>query len=193
MDIIQKEATVGDKKISYIFRQSSRAKRMRLTVRPDGAVLLTVPVRFSKFAAEQFLVEKAEWVISKLDHFSSLPPVAPILHHGRRDYLKHKEVARGVITAKIEQFGQLYGYSCGNISVKNQRSCWGSCSRKGNLNFNYKILFLPESLQNYIIVHELCHLRELNHSPKFWQLVAQTIPDHKVIRKELRSSGLSFR
>ena len=193
MEKLKKQVILCGRRMEYMLRQSSRAKRMRLTVRRDGTVALTVPARFSELAAERFLREKAGWVMSKVDYFGKLLPVAPILHHGRRDYLKHKEAARAVIEAKVRQFGALYGYSHGRISVKNQKSCWGSCSRRGNLNFNYKLLFLPEKLQDYVIIHELCHLKELNHSQKFWGLVAQTVPNHGAIRKELRASGLNFR
>ncbi len=177
MEKLKKQVTLRGRHVEYVFRQSSWAKRMRLTVRRDGMVALTVPMRFSERVAEQFLREKAGWVISKIDYFGTLPPEVPHEHHGRRDYLKHREAARAVIEAKVEQFGALYDYPYGRISVKNQKSCWGSCSRRGNLNFNYRLLFLPKKLQDYVIVHELCHLKELNHSKKFWELVAQTVPD----------------
>ena len=191
---MEKEIISGNGKINYLFRRSSRARRVRLTVKRDGRVLLTAPVRISESVAENFLREKAVWVISKLNHFAALPsvPVEFASHRGRKDYLKHREEARAVIEVKVAQFGILYGYPYGRISIKNQKSCWGSCSRKGNLNFNYKILFLPERLQDYVIVHELCHLKEMNHSRKFWELVAQTVPDHVARRRELRKSGLNF-
>ena len=72
------------------------------------------------------------------------------------------------------------------VSIKDQKTCWGSCSRKGNLNFNYKLLFLPEHLQDYVIVHELAHLVELSHSRRFWAVVAGVLPDWRVRRRELR-------
>jgi predicted metal-dependent hydrolase len=87
----------------------------------------------------------------------------------------------------------IYGYRFNRVSIRNQKTCWGSCSRKGNLNFNYRILFLPERTQNYIIAHELSHLAEFNHSKKFWALVARTSPEYAAIRKELRRSGMGFR
>jgi len=66
------------------------------------------------------------------------------------------------------------------------RSRWGSCSVSGNLNFNYKLIHLPEDIAEYIVAHELCHLAEFNHSKKFWELVSKTIPDHKLRRKRLK-------
>lgn len=103
-----------------------------------------------------------------------------------RHYRTHKEVARSSILAKIKRYNEVYQYRLGRVSIRNQKTRWGSCSKRGNLNFNYKILFLEEPFADYIVVHELCHLQELNHSQRFWNLVAQVFPNHKSIRNELR-------
>ena len=105
-----------------------------------------------------------------------------------KHYRTYKEQARRVILQKVEQYIAFYGFQLGRISIRNQRTRWASCSEKGNLNFSYKILFLPDQLSDYIVVHELCHLRELNHSTRFWELVAKTFPDYKERRKALRNS-----
>src|SRR3989344_7375520 len=109
---------------------------------------------------------------------------------GVRSYRKHKETARMVIAQKIKKYNEVYQYRLARISIRNQKTRWGSCSKSGNLNFNYKILFLEEQLADYIVVHELCHLQELNHSQKFWNLVAQVFPNHKQLRGELRRKVL---
>ena len=111
----------------------------------------------------------------------------------RKNYLNNKEQARAVIMQKVLQFNAQLGYEYNRVSIKNQKTCWGSCSRKKNLNFNYKLLFLPERLQDYVIVHELAHLKEFNHSKNFWALVANIIPDHQEARKELRRAGVLSR
>jgi len=102
-------------------------------------------------------------------------------------YIKNKERAREIVRQKLNNFNNTYGFTYNRVSIKNQRTKWGSCSSKGNLNFNYKIVFLPEHLANYLIVHELCHLKELNHSKSFWLLVEKTIPDYKKCKKELKA------
>ena len=84
-------------------------------------------------------------------------------------------------------YGVRHGMVVGRIAIRNQKSRWGSCSKKGNLNFNYKILFLPPDIVDYIIVHELCHLRQFDHSPKFWALVGETIPNYQQLRARLRA------
>lgn len=107
----------------------------------------------------------------------------------REEYLKHKERARGLVQGKVEEFCKMYGFKAGKVSVRNQRTRWGSCSKKGNLNFNYKIALLPEKLADYIVVHEVCHLGEFNHSRNFWNLVARAAPDYLQLRAELKKLG----
>ncbi len=110
-----------------------------------------------------------------------------IKRSSKRTYIKDKEIARARVHQKLEHFNQYYGFTWGRVAIRNQRSRWGSCSKKGNLNFNYRIVYLPEELQDYIIVHELCHLRMFNHSKAFWALVGEVIPDYKIRRKALKS------
>jgi predicted metal-dependent hydrolase len=108
------------------------------------------------------------------------------MRRNRRQYLAVKEDARRLVHERIAHFNQSYGFAVGKIFIKNHKSRWGSCSVKGNLNFNYKIALLPPELADYIVVHELCHLREFNHSPRFWRLVEEAIPDHPARRRALR-------
>ncbi len=103
-------------------------------------------------------------------------------HH----YLAHKESARALITERVRHFNTHYGVAVGKIAIRNQRSRWGSCSKKGNLNFNYKLAFLSEELRDYVIVHEICHIKEFNHGHDFWNLVAQQVPEHRALNKRLR-------
>jgi predicted metal-dependent hydrolase len=101
-------------------------------------------------------------------------------------YHAHKERARVLVHARLAYFNQFYGFALRKVFIKNMRSRWGSCSELGNLNFNYRLLFLPNDVVDYIIVHELCHLAHFNHSPQFWELVSVTIPEHKALRRMLR-------
>ena len=97
-----------------------------------------------------------------------------------------RKQAREIAVQKVEFFNQHYGLEYKRIFIKNQKTRWGSCSSKGNLNFNYRIATLPAELQDYLIVHELCHLREMNHGANFWKLVEEQIPDYKLLSKQLR-------
>ena len=105
----------------------------------------------------------------------------------------HKEYARACIMRRLVHWHTIYGYTYGRVAIRNQSSRWGSCSRKGNLNFNYRIAFLSPELMDYVIVHELCHLKEFNHSQNFWDLVGQEIPEYKKIRNSLRMIPLHLK
>ena len=104
----------------------------------------------------------------------------------RKQYLKVRDAARALVHSRVAHFNRHYGFKIKKIFIKNHKSRWGSCSEKGNLNFNYKLLYLPSAISDYIIVHELCHLAEFNHSPRFWSLVVRTIPNYEELKRELR-------
>jgi hypothetical protein len=106
-------------------------------------------------------------------------------------YLEHKEAARALVHARLAHFNQFYGFTYGSVAIRDQRSRWGSCSSAGNLNFNYRIALLPPHLSDYVIVHELCHRGEFNHSQRFWDLVARVMPDYLALRAELKAIRLS--
>ncbi len=102
----------------------------------------------------------------------------------------HKDGAKELALSRLEYFNQFYNLKYNSVKIKSTKTRWGSCSSKGNLNFSYKIALLPEHLADYLIVHELCHLEEFNHSEDFWNLVAKTIPDFSKRRKDLRKIKL---
>ncbi len=171
----------------YTLKQSARARRMRITVRCDASVVLTVPRFFSQNKAEKFLLEKTKWILKKVAYFQKLGPVVRRSSGGVGDYKKLKQQARALVHQKIAEINKFYNFSFNRVCIKNHKSRWGSCSKKGNLNFNYKIIHLPLELAEYIVVHELCHLKELNHSARFWALVAKAAPDYKDRRKKLKA------
>ena len=87
----------------------------------------------------------------------------------------------------LAHYGARHGIVVGSIAIRNQKSRWGSCSKKGNLNFNYKLVFLPPELRDYVIVHEICHVKEFNHGKPFWALVGEAVPDYREMRRRLRN------
>jgi len=171
--------------VKYNLKRSKRAKRMRIAVFCDGRVVVTVPKFLKDNIVAEFLTQKKNWIVQKINKFLQHPRRV-VRARTKRDYKRYKDEALNLLLERIEYFNQLYGYKYNKISVKNQKSRWGSCSRKGNLNFNYKILFLSEEARDYIVVHELCHLNEFNHSKKFWDLVKKVIPNFREIRKSLK-------
>jgi len=97
-----------------------------------------------------------------------------------------REQARAIVHARLAHFNHFYNFSYNKVFIKNQRTRWGSCSSNRNLNFNYRIINLAPELQDYLIVHELCHLQEFNHGQAFWNLVGLQIPNYKVVRTQLK-------
>jgi predicted metal-dependent hydrolase len=176
----------------YTVRQSKRAKRVRLAVYFDGSVIVTTPLGVQSSVIEKFFHDKKQWVLDKLNLFQHANKKG-VRTFSRRDYLANKDKVLALVSERIEFYNGIYGFSFHKIFIKNQKTRWGSCSQKKNLNLNYKIAFLPPVQRDYIIVHEMCHLREFNHSHKFWSLVAMTFPDYSEIRKELRDHGLFYK
>ncbi len=171
---------------SYTVRKSRRAKQVRITVKKDGNVVVTLPHSAGFSIAQQAVTTKAQWIYRKIRQYA----IRKNTRSGsltKKDYLKYKEEARKLVHHRLEYFNTEYGFHYKNVSIRDQKTRWGSCSSKKNLNFNYKILFLTQEQQDYIIIHELCHLQELNHSPRFWKLVSRLVPNYNILRKEIRN------
>ena len=177
-------------------RESISAKYLCVTVYPDGKVVVTKPKRVSKEKVRRFVEERREWiekhqasVLRRLKR-DGVPYEMPQLRRGTKAYREAVEKARSLVKERLQHFSSIYGKELGKkygrVSIRNQKTRWGSCSKEGNLNFNYKIVHLPPELADYIIAHELCHLKEMNHSERFWTLVEKAIPDRKKAQKEFR-------
>jgi len=172
--------------INYTIKNSRRTRTMRLAVYADGRVCVTKPNFLSANLAKRFVEQKIEWIKKRLDILKN-SPLPRLAVKNREDYLMRREDARKLVSERLAHFNQFYNFTYQRVSIRDTRTRWGSCSRRGNLNFSYRLLDLTPENINYIIVHELCHLREFNHSPRFWLLVSQTIPDYRLRRRELRS------
>ena len=188
---MKKQIEIGNKNIEYTLKVSRRARMMRLAVYRGGDFVVTAPQSASENVIERFIIKKSRWVTDKINYFKQFP-TKTLAKSNRADFLKHKESALKLAKRRTEYFNGIYKFKFNKINIRNQKTRWGSCSTKGNINFNYKIALLPEKLSDYIIVHELCHLGEFNHSRKFWNLVAKTVPDYLEIKRELRQKGISF-
>jgi predicted metal-dependent hydrolase len=173
----------------YILKTSARSRRISIAISRDEGVVVTVPPKTREEVIEKFLETKADWIRKTLARFDAMgPPLLPTAKRG--DYARYKQQALALAAARVGYWNRQYGFRVNSIGIRNQKTRWGSCSRKANLNFNYKIALLPQAHADYIIVHEICHLKEMNHSPKFWALVEKTIPNHRVLRKQLRTNSL---
>jgi predicted metal-dependent hydrolase len=181
---MKREIVLGDKKVTYTVRVSTRARYMRMTVGDEGLIVTLPHPRYEKFI-DHFFREKTSWIIRQLKRFEELQKKEKI-YYSKEDYQKRKKEVLNLIIKRVEFFNSLYNFHYRNISIRNQTSVWGSCTRAGNLQFNYKLIYMPPKVLDYVVVHEICHLKEHNHSSRFWDLVSKTVPDHKAIRKLLR-------
>lgn len=198
---MQKEINIAGREINYQIKKYKLSKSLRLSIRPclerevgcekDSGlkILVTIPYRIKESEAEKFIQQKSAWIIEKLDELKVFKS-EPLTVASKKDYRKEKERARKIITQRVQYFGKLYGFKFERIAIRAQRTRWGSCARNGNLNFNYKLIHLPEEIMDYIIVHELCHLDQMNHSKKFWFLVSEIIPNYRELRRELKKINI---
>jgi predicted metal-dependent hydrolase len=182
---MKRQIQIDKDKIEYTLKKSGRTRRLKLAVYCDGDFVVTAPRSLDENVIEEFIISKARWIIERIRRFKD-NPVRNLANGSEKEYREHKAEALALAEGRIGYYNKFYGFSFNRIAIKNQKTRWGSCSKKKNLNFNYKIALLPPELSDYIIVHELCHLQEFNHSKEFWSLVGKTIPDYPERRRELR-------
>ena len=151
-------------------------------------VIVRAPLRLSKAEIERFVASKADWINKHLEaakqrqRVSVQPFTAAEIH-------QLTDAALQDIPQRVRKYTAIIGVTAGRITIRNQKTRWGSCSSKGNLNFNCLLMLCPEEVRDYVVVHELCHRKELNHSPHFWNEVARVMPDYGVRRKWLKENG----
>lgn len=171
----------------------SRRKTMAVEIKRDGQIIVRVPNRVSRVAAEKFLEEKSEWIdktLAKIKEKEESRETLP--KFTQKELYIIKKRAKQEIPFLVEEYASVMGVTYEHISIRAQKTVWGSCTADGNLNFNCLLVLLPERLIRYVVVHELCHRKEMNHSQKFWQEVEKILPDYKELRKQLKDEGEAY-
>ncbi len=157
---------------------------MALQVKRDGRVVVRCPLWVSDEEAERFAGEHREWIDRHLEEVLRKKEEQTVYTQEQvKEYRRH---ARWMLAQKTWQWARKMDVTYGKITIRQQATRWGSCSGKGNLNYNWKLVLLPEELADYVVVHELAHRREMNHSPRFWKIVEEQLPDYRERRKRLR-------
>lgn len=166
----------------------SNRKTLAIQVTAQGEVIVRAPRRIPCTDIERFLTEKESWILKHLQKAASAPmqAPAPLADDVRRHYI---QIARDIFTQKTAYYAALMGVSYGRISIREQKTRWGSCSSEGNLNFNWRLIFAPEEVLDYVVVHELAHRLEMNHSGAFYNIVEKILPDYKKQKKWLKDNG----
>ena len=161
-------------------------KTLAIYIRPGGLVEVRAPRRCPKRDIERFLAEKAGWIAEKqaLVRSRAPRPIRPGPDPATEAQMRKK--AKEILPQKIACFAPQMGVSPARVTVTGARTRWGSCSGKGNLCFSWRLMLAGEDEIDYVVVHELAHLREMNHSPRFWAVVEAVLPDHKQRRLRLK-------
>lgn len=169
--------------LQYTLRKVKGAKSLRITLKPGGQVLVTAPMWVPQYKVREFVESKKTWILAQQAHAlqrQTLPSFS--------EQNKHlvKAQALRAFTQRLKELNLAYGFEYKRVSIRDQSTRWGSCSKTGTLSFNFRLYTLRPKVQDYVLVHELCHLKEMNHSPRFWALVARTLPDYLTLRRELK-------
>jgi predicted metal-dependent hydrolase len=170
------------------FVRHPRARRYIVSVRADGSVRVTIPRGGSKREAREFAEDQREWIErQRLRAEADRAVVRPIAD----PQIERVERARAAreLPARLLDLARVHGVVVSRISVRNQRWRWGSCSRTGHICLNWRLVRMPEWVRDYVMTHELMHLKRLDHSPKFWKLVAAACPDYERARRWLREQS----
>lgn len=174
----------------------SQRKTWELSLSPDLTLTLRMPYAFSLSKARQLLSEKESWILKKYHTFENAQSTQPssglTATQQRALQMRYIEAAKQYFPCRTAYYAELLGVSYGKITIRDQKTRWGSCSAKGNLNFNWRLMLAPPRVLDYVVVHELCHRREMNHSKAFWNTVETILPDYKELRKWLRDNGNSL-
>jgi hypothetical protein len=168
------------------FVRHRRARRYLLRVEPDGRVRVTIPRGGSKREADAFVQRHTDWVARQR---ARLTPSAL----GADERRALRERARTELPARLLELAALHGMTVTGVSIRNQRTRWGSCGRDGNISLNWRLVLMPPAVRDYVLIHELMHLRRLDHSPAYWKLVAAACPEYRDARQWLRLNGPALR
>lgn len=167
------------------FVRHRRARRYILRVDPDGRVRVTIPRGGSRRDAEAFADRNSSWVHGQLSRLRAALP--------RDDNKAMRARARQELPPLLRIWAAKLGLAVSSVAVRNQRTRWGSCGRDGGICLNWRLLLMPDWVRDYVLVHELMHLRRMDHSPRYWALVAMAYPAYREARAWLRLNGAGLR
>lgn len=168
------------------FVRHRRARRYLLRVEHDGRVRVTIPRGGSKREADAFLQRHTEWVVRQRARLISSA-------FGPEERRALRERARKELPPRLLEIAAAHGLTVTAISIRNQRTRWGSCGRDGKISLNWRLVLMPPDVRDYVLIHELMHLRRLDHSPAYWKLVAAACPGYGDARQWLRRNGAALR
>ncbi|MEO7133909.1 MAG: YgjP-like metallopeptidase domain-containing protein [Vicinamibacterales bacterium] len=168
------------------FIRHPRARRYVIRVRPDGSVRVTVPRWGSRRHAELFVEQQRPWIERQRAHVQDTNARHPTYTPEALKELRGQALRE--LPVQLHRLAEHHGLQVLRVSVRNQRSRWGSCSSSGHICLNWRLVLMPEDVREYVLIHELMHLRRLDHSRHFWRLVAHACPAYEHARRWLRDN-----
>ncbi len=168
----------------------SKRKTLQVEIHTDCSVIVRAPRWVSSAEINRFIDERSEWIektVAKMKERIDDNPVSD--RYSEREIERLTKEAREILPPLVRKLAEKIGVTYGRITVRCQKTVWGSCSAKGNLNFNCLLMLLPRPVMEYVIIHELCHLKHLDHSPAFWEEVEKHCPDYVYLRSFLKENG----
>lgn len=172
-------------------KRSSR-KTLGLEVRENGEIFARIPEKLSDRSLKSFIEKERDWIIKKSELVKWEREHRQTTNARPVQELTSEEIENisQKIVDRVRFYQKKMGVTVGRVAIRNQKTRWGSCSAKGNLNFNYQIYYLPDELLDYVVVHELAHRRHMNHSDEFWREVEKYFPMYRQCRKRLKEIRL---
>lgn len=170
-----------------LLERSSRAKNINISVRPFHDVRVAVPHGVSFKRAREFACFKKAWIQKHLANMRQVEQDHQILSKNFNNI--NRADARKILIKRLDELAKKHGFKYNRVSVRNQKTRWGSCSSKNNISLNAKLVKLPERLMDYIILHELVHTRVRNHGKKFYAELGRLVPDQKLLDSEFKEYG----
>lgn len=174
--------------VSYTLIRSNR-KTIAIHITPWGEVEVRCPRRCSRRDVEAFVFSKEAWIHKHLTAIARRPQLPELTAEELRLLAKQAATA---LPERVRRFAAQIGVTYGRITIRSQKTRWGSCSAQGNLNFNCLLMRMPQEVQDYVVIHELCHRKHLNHSQEFWAEVERHCPDYRVLKKWLKENGAAL-
>lgn len=171
----------------------SNRRSCSISISPNDGLVLRVPLRTSDKEIQHMLLEKQHWIITKYLEMQEKQKNRPVsdLTDTQRAALEKRyiDAAKEYFPKRVAYFHQFTGGTYNRITIRDQKTRWGSCSARGTLSFNWRLMLAPPAILDYVVVHELCHLTHMDHSPAFWQAVEEVCPDYRTARKWLKDHG----
>ena len=170
----------------------SNRKTIAIEIKKDLRVVVRAPIFAKDREIQRFVEEKSAWIeksVEKVRLRNEREKQNPLAKFTPEQIRSLADKALEIVPKRVEYYAKIMGVRYGRITIRNQVSRWGSCSSKGNLNFNCLLMLCPTQVLDYVVVHELCHLKQMNHSHKFWSEVSRFCPEYEQHRKWLKEHG----